>query len=83
MGTVTDTLRTAENLREAGVPDRQAVAHASAVESGCAEATRGFVTENYLRKELADLERRLILWAVGVGVTVGAASVSILVQLLG
>lgn len=83
MAAATDTLRTAETLREAGVPDRQATAHARALEEGCSEAMSGLVTRADLRADLASLERRLVLWAVGVALTVGAAAVSLLVRLLG
>lgn len=83
MAAATDTLRTAETLREAGVPERQATGHARAIEDGCSEATSGLVTRADLRADLANLERRLVLWAVGVSLTVGTAAVSVLTRLLG
>jgi hypothetical protein len=46
--TATDTLRTAEILREAGVPERQAAAHARAID----EAIDNLVTKDYLRATL-------------------------------
>ena len=77
-----DTLRTAETLREAGMSERQA----SATARGIAEATGNVVTREYLdvrlRAELAVLERRLVLWAVGVALTVGTAAVGLLLRLL-
>jgi len=59
MSATTDTLRTAETLHTAGVPQRQAAAHARAID----QATSDLVTREYLdmrlRADLADLERRL------------------------
>ena len=83
MTAATDTLRTADTLRDAGVPERQAQAHARAIEDGCSGAVSGLVTRADLRADLANLERRLVLWAVGVALTVGAAAVSVLARLLG
>ena len=54
MSASTDTLRTAETLRESGVPDRQATAHARAIE----EAVRDLVTRDQMR---ADLYRALLV----------------------
>ncbi len=55
----TDTLRTARTLTEAGVPDRQADAHARALD----EAVGDLVTREHLdmtlRADLEALERRL------------------------
>lgn len=62
MSGATDTLRTAETLREAGVPDRQAVAHARAVDDAARDATGDLVTR-------ADLYRALLIQAA---VIVGA-----------
>ena len=52
----TDTLRTAETLTEAGVPERQAAAHARAVD----DAVGGLVTREHLDARLAQLETRLL-----------------------
>lgn len=79
----TDTLRTAETLTEAGVPDRQAAAHARAIEDAAGDLVTREHLDLKLRAELAALERRLVLWAVAVAVAVGSAAVSILVRLLG
>jgi len=69
----TDTLRTARTLTEAGVPDRQADAHAHVID----EAVGDLVTREHLdlklRAELADLERRLLrVLLIQTGVIVGA-----------
>lgn len=76
-------MSTAETLREAGVPDRQAVAHARATDEAVRDGVRDLVTREHLRAELAQLERRLVLWALGVALTVGAAAVGVLTRLLG
>ncbi len=60
--TATDTLRTAETLREAGVPERQATAHARAIDDAARDAVGDLVTR-------ADLYRALLIQA---GVIVGA-----------
>ena len=62
MTAATDTLRTAETLTEAGVPERQAAAHARVVDEATAEAVSDLVTR-------ADLYRALLIQG---GVIVGA-----------
>ena len=65
----TDTLRTAETLTEAGVPDRQAAAHARAIEDAATEAVGDLVT----RADLAQLEVRLVrILLIQTGVIIGA-----------
>lgn len=59
MSSATGTLRTAKTLPEAGVPERQAAAHARAIDDAAAEATGGLVTRGYLDARLESLERRL------------------------
>ena len=73
MNAATDTLRTAATLTKAGVPERQAEAHARVID----EAVGDLVTREYLdmklRAELADLERRLLrVLLIQAGVIVGA-----------
>ena len=69
----TDTLRTAETLREAGVPDRQATAHARAIDEAVGEAVGDLVTREHLdltlRAELGKLRDQLT-WRLlgGIGV---------------
>ena len=64
----TDTLRTAETLTEAGVPDRQAAAHARAIEDAATEAVGDLVT----RADLAQLEVRLVrILLIQAGVIIG------------
>jgi len=53
--TAADTLRTSETLREARVVDRQAAAHARAVEEAAVEA----MTELVTRADLEAVEHRL------------------------
>ena len=65
----TDTLRTAETLTEAGVPDRQAAGHARAIEDAATEAVGALVT----RADLAQLEVRLVrILLIQTGVIIGA-----------
>ncbi len=61
--TTTDTLRTAETLREAGVPERQAAAHARAIDEAVDGAVDDLVTRDYLR---ATLYRALLLQAAAI-----------------
>ncbi|MCE2557345.1 MAG: hypothetical protein J4F98_01670 [Acidobacteria bacterium] len=73
MSAATDTLRTAETLTEAGVPERQAAAHARAIDEALGEAVGDLVTRDNLRAELANLEGRLYrVLLVQTGVIVGA-----------
>ncbi len=51
----TDTLRTAETLREAGVPERQAAAHARAIDEAVGDGHNELAT----RTDLARLESRI------------------------
>jgi len=53
--TATATLRTAEILREAGVPDRQAAATARAIDLAVTESRGDLAT----REDLAQMETRL------------------------
>jgi hypothetical protein len=65
----TDTLRTAETLTEAGVPERQAAGHARAIEDAATEAVGDLVT----RADLAQLEVRLVrILLIQTGVIIGA-----------
>ena len=76
MSAATDTLRTAETLTEAGVPKRQAAAHARAIDEAMAEAVGDLVTRADLavvRTDLAALRADMYraLWIQG-GVIIGA-----------
>ena len=76
MSAATDTLRTAETLTEAGVPERQAAAHARAIDEAMAEAVGDLVTRADLavvRTDLAALRADMYraLWIQG-GVIIGA-----------
>lgn len=69
MSPATDTLRTAETLTEAGVPERQAAAHARAIDEAMAEAVGSLATRADLTALRADMYRAL--WIQG-GVIIGA-----------
>ena len=76
MSAATDTLRTAETLREAGVPDRQASAHARATDEAVDEAVEGLATRAdvaALRADMsglrADMYRAMLIQT---GVIIGA-----------
>lgn len=75
MSAATDTLRTAETLTEAGVPERQAAAHARAIDEALTDAVGDLATRAdlaALRTDLAALRADLYraLWIQG-GVIVG------------
>ncbi len=79
MSAATDTLRTAETLTEAGVPERQAAAHARAIDEAMAEAVGDLATRADLLATRADLRADMAalradlyraLWIQG-GVIVG------------
>ena len=59
MNAATDTLSTAETLRQAGVNERQSSAPARAMEEAVAGATSELVTRDHLRAELGAMENRL------------------------
>lgn len=59
--TATDTLRTAEILREAGVPDRQAAATARAIDLAVAESRGALATCEDLLALRGDLYRGLLI----------------------
>ena len=61
--TATDTLRTVETLREAGVPERQAAAQARVIDQAVGHAMDNLVTRDYLR---ATLYRALLLQAAAI-----------------
>ncbi len=72
MSAATDTLRTAETLTEAGVPERQAAGHARAIDEALTEAVGDLVTGDQLRAEMAALRADMYraLWIQG-GVIIG------------
>ncbi len=61
--TATDTLRTVETLREAGVPERQAAAQARVIDQAVGHAMDNLVTRDCLR---ATLYRALLLQAAAI-----------------
>ena len=72
MGAATDRLGTADALEGAGLDTGTAKATARAIETGCAAAVEGLVTQDGLRAELKVLETRLVLW--GAGIVLGGAA---------
>lgn len=60
-----DTLKYAEALKAAGVPDTQARAQAEALAEALRQGGQGFVTKADLKAELAELRADLIKWNVG------------------
>lgn len=83
MSTITfDTLKFADTLKAAGVPDKQAEAEARAVAAAIGEvdvATRRDIED--LRREMQLLEQRLVI-KLGALVTVAIGAVAALVKLL-
>ena len=83
MSTITfDTLKFADTLKAAGVPDKQAEAEARAVAAAIGEvdvATRRDIED--LRREMQMLEQRLVI-KLGALVTVAIGAVAALVKLL-
>ena len=67
--TATDTLRTARTLTEAGVPDRQADAHAQTIEDAAGDLLARVATREDLAELRADLYRLALIQA---GVIIGA-----------
>lgn len=60
MSTITfDTLKFANKLKSAGVPDKQAEAEAEALSEALEVNLKELVTKEYLRNELRDVEHRL------------------------
>ncbi len=60
----TDTLTSAQVLEEAGVPRRQAAAHARATERAFAAAVAELLTRTVLKADLRALEVRLLLYGI-------------------
>ena len=56
-----DTLKFANRLKAAGVPDKQAEAEAEALSDALEINLKPLVTEDLLRRELAWLEQRLTI----------------------
>ena len=54
-----DTLKFANKLKSAGVPDKQAEAEAEALSEALEVNLKELVTKEYLRNELRDVEHRL------------------------
>lgn len=64
-----DTLQATETLREAGVPERQAAAHARVID----DAVGNLVTREHLDARIAELEVRMMrALLIQTGVIVGA-----------
>lgn len=59
--TSTDTLKTAQTLREGGMPDRQADAHARAIDDAVTDGVSNLVTQADLSDLRADIYRALLI----------------------
>lgn len=59
MSGATDTLRTVNTLREAGVPDRQAAAHARATDDAVSEAIEALATRADVFASRAELQAEI------------------------
>ena len=64
MTMATDMLTSAQLLEEAGVPRRQAAAHARAIERACAAAIAGLPSRAVLKADLRALEVRVVLYGM-------------------
>jgi hypothetical protein len=90
MATATfDTLKFANKLKQAGVPDKQAEAEAEALAEALAVNLRDLVTKDdlqraveQLRREMAELKADMIKWMVGLSFAQIALLVGILLKLL-
>jgi hypothetical protein len=81
MSTLTfDTLKFANQLKAAGVPDKQAEAEATALADVMAEAvkTSDFAT----KRDLAELKAELVKWVVTVGVLQTAIIAALVMKLI-
>jgi hypothetical protein len=79
--TTFDTLKYAERLRAAGVPELQAKAQAQALADALREGGQDFATKAdiaELRREMAEMKADIIKWVVGMAI----AQISLLVWLL-
>lgn len=81
MSTITfDTLKFANTLKAAGVPDKQAEAQAQAMADVLEVNIKDLVTKDDLQKELLLLEQRLVI-KLGAIVVVAVGAIAALVKL--
>ena len=76
-----DTLKFANTLKAAGVPDKQAEAQAEAMASALEVNIKDLVTKDDLQKELLLLEQRLVI-KLGAIVAIAVGAVAALVKLV-
>lgn len=76
-----DTLKFAEKLIAAGVPDAQAKAEASALSEVLELNLKDVVTKEYLDHKLAAQKADLIKWVVGLALAQSGLLVGILLKL--
>ena len=76
-----DTLKFAEKLIAAGVPEAQAIAEAAALSEVLEINLKDVVTKDHLDYKLAELKTELIKWAVGLALAQSGLLVGILFKL--
>ena len=76
-----DTLKFAEKLIAAGVPDAQAKAEASALSEVLEINLKELVTKEHLDYKLAEIKADLIKWVVGLALAQTGLLVGILIKL--
>ena len=76
-----DTLKFAEKLIAAGVPEAQAKAEASALSEVLEVNLKDLVTKEHLDYKLAELKADLIKWVVGLALAQSGLLVGILLKL--
>lgn len=76
-----DTLKFAEKLIAAGVPEAQAKAEASALSEVLEINLKDLVTKEHLDYKLAELKADLIKWVVGLALAQSGLLVGILLKL--
>ncbi len=76
-----DTLKFAEKLIAAGVPDAQAKAEASALSEVLEVNLKELVTKEHLDYKLAEIKGDLIKWVVGLALAQTGLLVGILIKL--
>jgi len=76
-----DTLKFAERLIAAGVPDAHAKAEATALSEVLEINLKDIVTKDYLDYKLAEIKADLIKWVVGLAVAQSGLLVGILLKI--
>lgn len=71
-----------KNLIKSGIKVEQAEAIANGIKESRELDLSQLVTKDFLRAEIASLERRLIFWIIGMGITGFASMTGILIGVL-